>query len=336
MSPEASAAVSLTGLPERAGEFLAGSPLRDLAGTGPVTQVRAPFTGQVIGQFRANTPADVEQKIARARLAAPAWARMSVRERAGIVLRLHGLVREYEELLLDLVQVENGKARTHAYDEVLDAYNTIRYVALAAPGALADRAVRGAIPGLTTTRVVHEPVGVVGFISPWNYPLSLGANDVLAALVAGNAVVQKVDSKTPFSVVLMRRLLISAGLPAEVWQLMAGTPEQVGDALLAGVDGVSFTGSTAAGRGIAATAGQRLIPAALELGGKNPMIVAPSADLADAVRTAVRGAFSSTGQLCLSIERIYVVDDGTGTRLRNFIDAFAAATRKLRLGAAYD
>src|SRR5699024_2002260 len=166
-----------------------------------------------------------------------------------------------------------------------------------APRYLRPERRRGAIPVLTRTEVTHTPLGVIGFITPWNYPLTLGATDLFAALAAGNAVVHKPDSQTSLTAILMRRLAIAAGLPAEVWPLMAGA------------DGLSFTGSTAAGRSIAAEAGQRLLPTALELGGKNPMIVLSDAELPAAVEGAVRGSFSSAGQLCISIERIYVHED---------------------------
>lgn len=126
---------------------------------------------------------------------------------------------------------------------------------------------------LTKTRTQHYPLGVVGLISPWNYPLSLGVGDVLAALSAGNAVVHKPDSQTTLTAILLRRLAIEAGLPEAAWQLVPGRGAEVGDALVPLVDSLSFTGSTRAGKTIATQAAGRLIPTMLELGGKNPMLV---------------------------------------------------------------
>lgn len=319
-------------LPGRLREFLARDPLAEVAGSGVPIEVRTPFTGELLGTFDGCTADDVAARARTARIAGRAWADRPVRERAAVVLRLHTLIRSHEELLLDVIQAENGKARLHAYDEVLDAYNVCRYTGVTAPRVLRPRARRGAIPGLTTTRIDRSPLGVVGFISPWNYPLSLGATDLLAALVAGNAVVHKPDSATPLSTVLVRRLAIRAGLPADVWQLVPGAVAEVGESLLDHVDGVSFTGSTRAGRGVAAEAAARLLPTVLELGGKNPMIVCADADLDAAVAGAVRGSFSSSGQLCLSMERIYVLRP----LYTEFCARFAAATRALRLGAAFD
>lgn len=319
-------------LPARLREFLAGDPLRDAAGTGAQTIANLPFTGEPLTAFAGASAADVEAAIARASRAQTAWAARSVRERAAVFLTLHDLIRRSEELLLDVVQAETGKARQHAYDEVLDSYNVCRFTALAAPRTLRTTRRRGAVPGLTRTEVDYAPLGVIGFVSPWNYPLSLGANDLVASLIAGNAVVHKPDSQTVLSAVLMRQLAIEAGLPRDLWQLVPGPVEDVSEPMLAGVDGLSFTGSTAAGRFVAEAVAGRLIPAVQELGGKNAMIVCADADMDTAVDCAARGAFSSAGQLCLSIERIYVV----GGRYEEFVDRLVAAAESLQQGAAFD
>ncbi|MFB9777005.1 succinic semialdehyde dehydrogenase [Brevibacterium otitidis] len=319
-------------LPERLRGFLSADPLSDVAGTGEQITIRLPFTADPLASFSGARGEDVTAAIARARRAQQAWAARSVRERAEVFLTLHDLVRRNEELLLDVVQAETGKARQHAYDEVLDSYNVSRFTALAAPRTLGASGRRGAVPGLTRTQVDHAPLGVIGFISPWNYPLSLGANDLIASLIAGNAVVHKPDSQTVLSAVLMRRLAIEAGLPRELWQLVPGDVAEVSDPLLGGVDGLSFTGSTAAGRSIAEAVAGRLIPVVLELGGKNAMIVCADADMDTAIDCALRGAFSSGGQLCLSIERIYVV----GERYEEFVDRFVAAAEALVQGASFD
>ena len=312
-------------------DFLDTDPYAEASGSGPRFRSAEPFTGQEHDRFAQNTAADVEAAYATAAIAARAWAAQSPEHRAKVLLRLHASLSRHESLLLDIIQFETGKARIHAYDEVLDTFNVLRHYGVMAPRYLRPERRRGAIPVLTRTEVTHTPLGVIGFITPWNYPLTLGATDLFAALAAGNAVVHKPDSQTSLTAILMRRLAIAAGLPAEVWQLVPGAVDEVGPALMAGADGLSFTGSTAAGRSIAAEAGQRLLPTALELGGKNPMIVLSDAELSAAVEGAVRGSFSSAGQLCISIERIYVHEDLYPV----FCAHFAEAARNLSLSADY-
>lgn len=318
-------------LPQRLVDFLDTAPYRDASGSGEVVVSPDPLTGELRERFAANSAADVERAYTEARIAARTWAARSPEHRARVLLRLHSALRRNEDLLLDIIEYETGKARIHAYDEVLDTYNVCRHYGVTAPRRLRPQRRRGAVPGLTRTEVTRTPLGVVGFITPWNYPLTLGATDLFAALVAGNAVVHKPDSQTTLTAVVMRRLAIAVGLPAEVWQLVPGDNDEVGPALINGADGLAFTGSTATGRTIAAETGRRLIPAALELGGKNPLLVLADADLDAAVAGAVRGCFTSAGQLCLSIERIYVHED----LYPEFVAHFAEAARKLRLGAEF-
>ena len=325
-------------IPPRLEQFLASPVVTEfperMGLTGPQTLRRNPATGQRLGAGREAARGETARAVVAARAAHREWAATPATERAQVFLTLHGMIRRHEELLLDLIQAETGKARAHAYDEILDAYNICRYVGRTAPKVLAEEGRRGAVPLLTRTRVQHVPVGVVGFITPWNYPLSLGANDLFSALAAGNAVVHKPDSRTTLTAVLMRELALRAGLPAGVWRLVPGDPNTVGPELIAQADAVSFTGSTPAGRRIAAQTGMHLSPTTLELGGKNPMIVRDDADLAQAVAGAVRGAFSSTGQLCLSIERIYVV--GSTERFDAFCRLLVREISALRVGFGYD
>lgn len=316
----------------RLNEFLTDNLADDLLSTGPQFDARAPGLNARLSTLPSATAEDVRRAAAYARSAQQGWARRPVRERAAVLLRLHDEIRRNEALILDVIQAETGKSRIHAYDEVLDAYNVCRFAGYDAPGALARERRRGALPGLTGTSVDHLPMGVVGFITPWNYPVSLGATDLLSALVAGNAVLHKPDSTTTLSALLLRRLAVSSGLPSGLWQLVPGPVDEVGEALLESSDAISFTGSTAAGRGIAASAGRSLKPATLELGGKNPMIVCDDASLDAAVDGALRGCFASTGQLCLSIERIYVAEP----LYQRFCERFARATRELRLGFSFD
>jgi succinate-semialdehyde dehydrogenase/glutarate-semialdehyde dehydrogenase len=172
---------------------------------------------------------------------------------------------------------------------------------------------------------------VVGVIAPWNYPLSLAITDSIPALLAGNAVVLKPDSQTPFTALWAVQLLIEAGLPRDLCQVVTGAGAELGSAIIAGVDYLTFTGSTATGRTVARQAAERLIGCSLELGGKNPMLVLDDANLRMAVEGAVLGCFASAGQLCVSIERIFVHQHLYDA----FLQRFAARTRELRLGAGF-
>ena len=171
---------------------------------------------------------------------------------------------------------------------------------------------------------------MIGQIAPWNYPLELSVGDALPAFVAGNAVVMKPDTETALSALWARRLLIEAGLPQDVWQIVIGEGPVVGPAVVERGDYVSFTGSTRTGRGVAQQAAARLVGCSLELGGKNAMIVLPDADLDKAAAGAVRGCFSSAGQLCISIERLYVHESVADA----FTERFVARTKEMKLGSA--
>ncbi|MER7938129.1 MULTISPECIES: succinic semialdehyde dehydrogenase [unclassified Streptomyces] len=292
----------------------------------------APYTGAPLADLPVATPGDVADAFARARIAQKAWAAVSSSRRKQVLLRFHDLVLARRDEALDLMQAENGKTRRDALLEVADIAITSRYYARTAAKHLAPRRRRGAIPVLTHTTELRHPKGVVTVISPWNYPLSMAAGDAIAALMAGNAVVQKPDTQTALTALWSLDLMREAGLPAGVWQMVVGRGSSIGDALMDNADYVMFTGSTASGRKIASDAGRRLIGASLELGGKNAMIVLDDADIDKAADGAVAACFPSAGQLCVSVERLYVAES-----IRDrFVAAFAARTGQLRVGAAYD
>ncbi|MFI1659948.1 succinic semialdehyde dehydrogenase [Streptomyces sp. NPDC020472] len=292
----------------------------------------APYTGVPLADFPVSTPADVEAAFGRARIAQKSWAATPIEERKRILLRYHDLVLARQDQALDLMQAENGKTRRDAFLEVVDIGIVSRYYARNAAKYLNPKRRRGAIPLLTHTTERRHPKGVVTVISPWNYPLSMAASDTIAALMAGNAVVQKPDTQTALTALWSMDLMYEAGLPADVWQMVIGRGSSIGGALMDNADYMMFTGSTATGRQIASDAGKRLIGASLELGGKNAMIVLDDADIDKAAEGAVNACFPSAGQLCVSIERLYVAES-----IRDkFVAAFVARTRKLKIGAAYD
>jgi len=294
-----------------------------------VRQVRAPFTGEVIGAFDDDDRTSVAQAFARARAAQPAWAALSVRARASIILRLHDIIARRRNEALDLLQLEAGKARRDALEEVLDVLIAARHYARDAPRLLADRRVRGAIPIVVGAQVRHIPWGVVAVIAPWNYPLTLTASDAIPALLAGNCVVVKPDEHTSLTAQWALERFREAGLPDDVMQVVLGPGDVVGPWVIDEADYVMFTGSTRVGRIVAQACGARLIPCSMELGGKNAMVVRADADPERAAEIAVRASFSNAGQLCISMERIYVNEAVRDV----FTEAFVRRTRALRLGS---
>ncbi|HYI61964.1 MAG TPA: succinic semialdehyde dehydrogenase [Acidimicrobiales bacterium] len=295
-------------------------------------EIRSPLTGEVIGAVPTGTRQDVEEAVGAARAVQRAWARTSPKERAGILDRYQTLVLDHQDELLDLLQAENGKARGSAFEEVADTVLNCQYYARNVARFLRDKPRRTALPGLVRAWERHVPLGVVGLIAPWNYPLALSIGDGLPALMAGNALVLKPDSQTPFTTIRAFELLEEAGLPRGLVQIVTGPGSVVGEAIIDLTDYVMFTGSTATGRRVASQAAQRLIGCSAELGGKNPMIVAADVDLDRAVRGALAACFSNTGQLCISIERLYV----ERAIAEEFTARFAEATAALRLGGSQD
>ncbi|UKD55610.1 succinic semialdehyde dehydrogenase [Amycolatopsis sp. FU40] len=295
-------------------------------------QMTAPFTGQPIASLPQADDAEVRAAFASARAAQRKWAALPVARRQQFLVRLHDLVLARQAEVLDLVQVEAGKARIDAFDEVSATVLVAAYYGKHSAKILSPRRAPGVIPGLTRAGELRHPKGVVGIISPWNYPLALTAMDVFPALAAGNAVVQKPDNQTALSALWLHELAEEAGLPSGLWQIVLGRGSQIGNALLEECDYLCFTGSTPTGKDLAGRIAQRLTSYSLELGGKNPMIVLPDADIAKTAAGAVTACFSSAGQLCVSVERIYVHD----SIREEFTREFVARTAALRLGGSLD
>ncbi|MFJ9544539.1 succinic semialdehyde dehydrogenase [Streptomyces erythrochromogenes] len=302
---------------------------RGVIGSGR-TANHTPFTGDRLAELPEATAEDVAEAFDRARAAQPAWAAVPVRKRAAVLLRFHDLVLARQAEVLDLIQLETGKARLHAHEEVQAVAVSARHYGRKAPSYLRPKGHTGAMPTLTKVTELRQPRGVVGQIAPWNYPLELSVGDALPAFVAGNALVMKPDTETALTALWARDLLIEAGLPAEVFQIVLGEGPVVGPEVVRHADYVSFTGSTRTGREVARGAADRLVGVSLELGGKNAMLVLHDADVEKAAAGAVRACFSSAGQLCISIERLYV----HASIADDFVERFAARTRAMRLGSS--
>jgi succinate-semialdehyde dehydrogenase/glutarate-semialdehyde dehydrogenase len=322
-NPSATPAWSL--LPERV-TALAD---RARAGGAPSVRTHAPATGAEIVDLPQSSVDDLDAAFERARLAQLEWSARPLAERTAVFSRLHDLILREQSEILDILQTETGKARSHAFEEVADVAINSRYYARTAAGALKPKNRAGALPLLTAAREVRHAKGVVVVISPWNYPLALSVSDALPALIAGNAVVSRPDNQTALTTLWAHELAEKAGLPKDVWQVVLGRGKDIGSELIARADFVDYTGSTATGRGIAEQAAARLIGCSLELGGKNPMLVLDDADVSKAAEGAIRACFSSAGQLCESMERIYVADKVHD----QFVEKFLARVETMRLGA---
>lgn len=296
--------------------------------------INSPLTGEPVGMVPRSTPADVIAAVERARAEHASWAALPFGRRAEIIIRFHDLILEQREALFDVLQSESGKSRRDAFVELFAVAAEARYYAYHGGGFLEPRRTRPAIPFRDVTEVIYRPVGVVGVISPWNFPFILTAGDTIPALLAGNAVVIKPASATPLTAMWMAQKMDEAGLPEDLLQVVTGPGSELGDALIDHVDAIMFTGSTEVGRGVAARAARQLIPASMELGGKNAMIVLADANLKHAAQVAIEAAFNNAGQVCINIERLYVVEEVYTT----FLDELIRQTEALRLGsdATYD
>ena len=288
-----------------------------------------PFTGAPLASLPVSTREDVAVAVDAARSAQRAWSHTPMELRERIFLRYHDLVLERQVELLDIVQLESGKTRRQAFEEVADVALVSRHYARSAAAYLRPQRRAGLFPVLTQSTVHHHARGVVGIVSPWNYPLSLAITDAIPALMAGNAVVLRPDLQASLTALQAVQLLTEAGLPESVLQVVLGDGPTVGQAVVDLTDYVCYTGSTDTGRRVAESVAGRLVGYSLELGGKNSMYVADDADLDKAVEGAVRACFSSAGQLCISIERLLV----HGSVADEFTSRFVTAVKAMRLGA---
>lgn len=294
--------------------------------------VECPFTGQKFADLPRAMPEDVDHAVSRARASQDSWYLLGVTRREKIIRKFHDLILKHQDRILDFCQLETGKARRHALEELLDTANVARYYAYRAHRFLKPIRRKGALPILTKTQEQFLPLGVVGFVIPWNYPINLFITDAIPALLAGNTVVLKPDHQVSYTALAIADLLYQAGVPRDVAPVVTGIGAELGPRLVEQVDFVMFTGSTQTGKLIASQASQRLIGYSLELGGKNPMIVLPDAAVDAAIDGLIRGAFVGSGQVCVSIERVYV----HSSIYESFIKRLEAQVRRLNLGSGFD
>jgi len=256
------------------------------------------------------------------------WASMQPRQRAQVLLNLHDLMIQHREHILDLIQFETGKSRGAAFEDFAGGLFAARHYGKKAPRLLRSRRMPTDAPLFVRNYLDYTPMGLVGVITPWNFPCALPCFDVLPALAAGNAVLHKVDNQVALTGLFLRDLAEQAGLPQGLWQVVAGSGPEAGNGVTDAVDYVAFTGSTTTGRLVAERAAARLIPCSLELGGKNPAIVLPGSDLKRAARIVVAGAVSNAGQVCVGLERCFIPND----QLDAFVAEIDSAVASLRYG----
>ncbi len=267
--------------------------------------VHSPINGELIGHIPVTSEEEVAAAVERARAAQPAWEALGFKGRRKILLRWLDLLKADEETLIHNIRRETGKVEAHARLEQYGIQALVLWLYHNAHKVLKRERRTPAFPIVQRVYVSYKPHGVVGFITPWNYPFLLAFIDLLPALIAGNAVVLKPSEVTPFIAQYGMDKLHEAGVPKDVAQIVHGDG-RTGAALVNYVDYISFTGSTEVGRKVAIRAAERLIPYTMELGGKDPSIVLRDANLDMTATGLLRGAFENSGQACVSVERVYV------------------------------
>jgi len=290
---------------------------------------RDPATGEEIGRVPLTLPEEVARAVDRARASQAAWSATSFRARGKIILRARKIIlNELDEIGL-LISRETGKPVSEAIAmEMTPGLDLMQYFARKAEGLLQRERINIALYGWMgrASYLVYKPIGVVGVISPWNFPWATPLADVVMALMAGNAVVLKPSELTPLTALKIKDVLERAGLPEGLLQVVTGDGSTGAALIGAGVNKIIFTGSVATGRRVAEAAANYLIPVVLELGGKDPMIVLEDANIENAARGAVWGAFANCGQSCAALERCYVHESIT----QKFTDAVVAETKRLQ------
>jgi acyl-CoA reductase-like NAD-dependent aldehyde dehydrogenase len=290
-----------------------------------------PSNGQEIGRAAMMTAADVAVAVRSARAAQPAWAALSYRERARFILRAREIVLARTDEIANLISRETGKPPVEAISmEVVPTLDLMNYFARNTKRLLERQKIDIGQYGLMgrSSYIYYKPLGVIGIISPWNFPWATPLDEVVMALMAGNAVVVKPSELTSFSALKIGEVFKEAKLPSGLLEIVTGDGSTGAALVEAGVDKIMFTGSVATGKRVAEAAAKRLIPVVLELGGKDPLIVLDDAKLENAARAAIWGAFCNSGQACASIERCYVHE----SIAPQFIDLVVKETRALKQG----
>jgi acyl-CoA reductase-like NAD-dependent aldehyde dehydrogenase len=288
-----------------------------------------PGTGKLLGEVRVATSQDVREAVRQARAAQAEWARKTFAQRREVLLRFKDLLLARAAEFSEHLTRENGKTRNESlFMEVLPVADATTWYANRAHKLLADEKIPLHMFPHKKSYLRFYPRGVVAIISPWNYPFSIPTGDAVGALMAGNAVVVKPSEFTPIILEKTRLLFEEAGLPRGLFGVVQGKGDVGAELIRSGVDMVLFTGSVATGRRVNVAAAEQMIPCVLELGGKDPAIVLPDADLDSAAKKIAWGAFANSGQTCASVERVYVHESVA----KPFIDKVVELAQSLRQG----
>ena len=280
----------------------------DGTATGSVIEVENPATAETIATVPELTADEVRALVAAARAAQPAWAEAGFEARAELLLAARRWLVANAARVVETICAETGRpADETQFTELAYGMMALEFWARQAPAYLADEQIETASPLARGRKLVvrYAPLGVIGVIGPWNFPLNNSFGDCIPALAAGNSVVLKPSEVTPLTSILLAEMLAECGLPEGVFQVATGRGE-TGAALVDEVDFVMFTGSVETGKRVMARAAETLTPVSLELGGKDPMIVLADADLERAANAAASYGLNNSGQVCISVERIYV------------------------------
>ncbi|MGA9389994.1 MAG: aldehyde dehydrogenase family protein [Candidatus Sulfotelmatobacter sp.] len=294
-----------------------------------------PATTEVLRELECVSENEIREVVARARAAQKAWAAIGIQKRIAILREFQRQLQKKKSEIAHAITREAGKPVAEALTtEVLVVLDSARFLIEHAYLLLRDEALpHGNLAAkLKKGRIVREPYGVIGIISPWNYPFSIPATETLAALAAGNAVVLKPSEFTSLVALELKSLLLKAGVPQDIFQVVIGDSSTGASLIHAPIDKLLFTGSVSTGKRIATAAAERLLPVVLELGGKDPMLVLADADIEVASSAAIWGAFVNAGQTCLSVERCYV----HRSLYEPFLEACVKKTKKLRVGPGID
>ena len=302
-------------------------------GQGDVLENRNPSDpSEVVDRFVRADAILAEKAIQAAKAASREWGGSNPQARADILDRIGSEILERRQEIAELLAREEGKVLREALGEVDRAGRSFKFYAQEALRANGEKydSVRGGV----SIDVITQPIGVVGVISPWNFPIAIPAWKIAPALAFGNTVVFKPAELVPSSAWALAEIISRSGLPAGVFNMLIGPGRTVGDAMLRSplVDAITFTGSESTGRQVAQIAAQRLVRVQLEMGGKNPLVVLDDADLDVAVEVALNGSFHSTGQRCTASSRLIV----TAGIHDIFVRRLEKRTRALRVGDALD
>jgi alpha-ketoglutaric semialdehyde dehydrogenase len=311
--------------------FIAGE-WRNAKSGATFSSINPANTNEVIGYFQQSTAVDLEEAVAAARKAQPGWAATPAPERGEMLLRTALILEQRREELATLMTREMGKVLKETRGDVQTAIDVAKFIA-----GEGRRAEGETIPSAFNNKfcmTLRQPLGVVGIITPWNFPMAIPAWKTFPALLAGNTVILKPASDTPLLSLKMAEILHEAGLPAGVLNVITGPGGVLGDALAShkGVNMISLTGSTEVGRHVAEICGRDLRRCTLELGGKNAVIVLEDANLGLAVESVAWGGFGTTGQRCTATSRVIVHKAVE----REFTERLVAAAEKLKIGNGLD